>query len=88
MPEPSYSILEIKHLAHLLGYERGEESAEKSALGVVFIRFNQQGVLPDVVTIIATDDEARLIESEVVELFENAGNSRDFIYQELDQVRP
>ena len=84
MSELSWSISEIRHLAHLLGYQR----TEQSDLGVVFVRFNQQGVLPDVVTIIATDDEAQLAESVVLDLFMDAGNSRDFIYEMLNQVRP
>lgn len=43
-------------------------------------------MLPDVVVIISTNKDLRLPESEVVSLFEDAGNSRDLILREIVQL--
>ena len=82
LSERTYSIADIAYLARLLGFHAEAESTK----GVAFIRFNEPGVLPDVVVIISTDKELRLPESEVVSLFEDAGNSRDLILREIVQL--
>lgn len=84
MPERTYSIADIEYLARLLGFHAFEESED----GAAFIRFNEHGVLPDVVVIVSANKDMRLPESEVVGLFEDAGNSRDLILREIVQLDP
>ena len=84
MSERTYSIADIEYLAKLLGFHEAVENDD----GVAFIRFNEYGVLPDLVVIISANKDLRLPESEVVEMFEDAGNSRDLILREIVQLYP
>ena len=84
MSERTYLIADIEYLAKLLGFH----AAVEDEYGVAFIRFNEHGVLPDIVPIVSTNKDLRLPESEVVSLFEDAGNSRDLILREIVQLDP